>query len=130
MSLLGPDNGRVKILQYALNNVAVSNHIVHLYNNNHTPATADTTANYTESVVSGYTASTATGSLWTVAAVAGLVSATFPSITFTFSGAETLYGYWIQNNSTVLWAELFSSAFTMPGGGGNIVLNLDITLSN
>ena len=130
MTLLSPDNGRIKLLQFALANASPSTYTLHLYKNNYTPSAGSILASFTESTDASYASITLTGATWTVTANAGVVSGVYPSQTFTFSGAETLYGYYIQANSTALWAELFTSPFVMPGGGGNIVINPDISLSN
>lgn len=132
MTLLSPDPSRLLLLKYMTGNVVPGSPIAHLYTNNRTPATSDTIANYTESSVSGYTASTATSASWTFTTVASVDSALYPAITFTFSSSETLYGYYITNpgSVTLLWAELFSSPISYGGGGGNLVLNVATTLQN
>ncbi len=131
MTLLSPDASRLLLLKYISGNVVPGSPVAHLYANNITPSITDTVATYTESVAGGYTASTATSANWTFATVSTVDSMTYPAITFTFSGAETIYGYYVTNSSSVLlFSERFSSPITFSSGGGNLVLNLACTLQN
>jgi hypothetical protein len=129
MSLLVADTGDVLALQRMLNFVAADNCKLHLFSNSYTPAKGDTVASYTECVGTGYAAATCTGASWSVTTVSHVTTATYPAITFTFSVAQTVYGYYITNNAgtTLIGAEAFPSALTIPSGGGTVTVTLNIT---
>jgi hypothetical protein len=115
-----------------LNFTAAGNVEMHLYNNNKTPAENDQIAQYTESVASNYTGVLLSGAQWTVAsgAVAG-ATATYAQQSFNFSGADTIYGYFVTSTSkaVLLWAELFTGGpFTLPSSGGTIAVTPKISL--
>jgi hypothetical protein len=117
-------------MQTMLNYQAASNLTVHLFTNNHTVADSDTLSSYTESSQSGYTVQTLSGATWTVANVAGVITATYPAVTFSYTAAETLYGYYVLQSTTPVWSENFGSAFTIPSSGGNVVVGPRITLAD
>lgn len=129
MSLLVPNEGEVLFLSYALNKTSPADVKLHLFTNNHTPAEGDTTASYTESTAAGYSAKTLTGSSWSISTTSGTSTASYAAQTFTYTAAETVYGYYVTNNAAnkVLWAELFPSAFAIPSGGGSVVVTPAIT---
>lgn len=129
MTLLVPDVGDTEALKRILNDATPDNLKLKLYTNNKTPAKADTVANYTESTATGYAAKTLTGTDWTYASNAGVTTASFAAQTFTYTAAETVYGYYVTNNAgtTLMWAELFSSVFNIPSGGGSITITPKFT---
>lgn len=131
MSLVISNSSEVILLRYILNHTAPTDVVLHLYSNNVTPTESDTISTYTESVAAGYSSVELTGTDWTVSSVAGLATATFATQTFTFSGAATIYGYYVTDNSstTLLWAERFTAApVTIPLSGGSILVTPEITL--
>lgn len=131
MAFITTYSGEVSLLKYMLNFAPADNKVLHLFTNNQTPAQSDVLSNYTESVAAGYAASTLTGTAWTISTVAGTSSAQYAQQTFSFSAAETLYGYYITDNAAtqVIWAERFAAApFTMPVSGGVVDITPVITL--
>jgi hypothetical protein len=131
MSLLAPNEGDLLALEYVLNKATPDNVVLHLYTNNHTPAKGDTTSSYTESVASGYSAITLTGSSWSVSTTSNVTTGSYAAQTFNFSATDTIYGYYITNNagSHVVWAELFSSGPFSVVNGSSVTVTPQITLA-
>lgn len=134
MTIVCPDAGEVLLLQYMLNHTAATDVKMHLYTSNITPAEADVVGDYSPSEPSDglYTAATLTGINWVVATVAGTTTATYAQQVFSFSGSDSVYGYYVTNNAStsLLWAERFNVApFLLPGGGGQIAINPGIELA-
>ena len=132
MALLAPKVGAEQLSKVLVNNVAPTNVKLHLYTNNHTPAEGDVLGSYTESTAAGYAAAVLTGASWTITAgsSAGAV-ASYPQVTFTYTAAETVYGYYVTDNSSLilLWAELFTGGpFVVPSAGGTIQVTPGFTL--
>ena len=111
-ALLVPNVGEVRLLGWAVNNVAQDDLTLKLYTNDYTPVEASTNANFTESVAAGYASVTLTKGSWVITTVAGTTTATYAQQTFTFTAAGTsCYGYWIEDeDSTLIWAEKFGGA--------------------
>ena len=113
-----------------------------LYDGDTTPTEGDTWLKYSESDGTGYAAiaipgDTAGGSGWTYttgAAPGDTVAATFAQQTFTYSGGDTLYGYYVTSrdalgDTTVLWAEKFTDGpYTIPIGGGTVKVTPKISI--
>jgi hypothetical protein len=131
MALLVPLVGEINLLGRMLNFASPDDVKLHLYTNNHTPTSSDTTANYTESSGAGYAAITLTGSSWVIAGPTP-ATASYPQQTFTYTGAEpTIYGYYVTNNAgtTLEWAELFTDGpYAIPSGGGSVKITPKISL--
>ena len=129
MSLLISDLGDALALGRMLNNTATGDLKLHLFTNSVTPAKGDTTSSYTEASDSSYGVITLTGATWSVATVSHVTTATFTAQTFTFAGAQTVYGYYLTDSAgtTLVGAEAFPSALTIPSGGGTITVTLNIT---
>lgn len=103
--------------------------ILHLYENNYTPVLDENPANFTEASIAGYAALSLSPGSWTVNNSSGIVTATYPQQTFTFTGSGTIYGYYVTNpfGAVVLWAELASSGpFVYGGGGGLLFVSLEL----
>lgn len=133
MPLVAAISGDVLLLRYMLNFQASSDCEMHLYNNNKTPAPTDVLGNYTESVASNYSGARLVGTAWTVASGASIgATATYAQQSFNFSGADTIYGYFVtaSQKSVLLWAELFTGGpFTLPSSGGTIAVTPKISLT-
>lgn len=122
------DTGEILLLKYILNHTDPSNMQLHLYKNDITPGNSDTLASFTESNAAGYTAVSLLGSAFTFATASGTSSASYASQTFTYTTSESVYGYYVTCNDTggpqaLIFAERFSSTFTLPGSGGNISIS-------
>ena len=132
MALLGIEQGIISFLEsFMLHKSANADLKLHLYTNNHTPLASDTLANYTECVDANYAPVTLTGANWSIADNgSGVSQATYPTQSWTFAGAVTIYGYYVTDvgTSKVCWAEIFSAPLNF-GGGQTLALTLNITLS-
>jgi hypothetical protein len=133
VALLVPDIGEVFLLQYLLNIPLITNgdKVLHLYNNDVTPAESMTMGTLTEATEAGYTPHTMTSATWTVATAGGTTTGSYTQRTFTFTTGATIYGYYVTDaaNSTYLWCERFAGApFTLPAGGGTIAVTPRIEL--
>lgn len=107
-----------------------------LFDNDVTPAEGDTNNTYSESDGSGYTQIGLKGDSWTISTEAGdTTHADYAQQTFTYSGGDTLYGYYVmeksgyEGDSVVLMAEKFTDGpYTIPGGGGTVKITPKIQL--
>jgi hypothetical protein len=138
MALLAGNQGEVLMLKRILGNqksgdTTGDSVTLRLYDNNYTPVEGDTWLAFSQSGGSGYAAieipgDTVGGSGWTYATGAGdTTSAVYAQQTFTYSGGDTLYGYYVTTrdgatgDTTVLWAEEFTDGpYTIPAGGGTV----------
>jgi len=129
MSLVISNLGDVLVLQRALNYSSPGNLKIHLFTNSISPSKTDTVSTYTEASDSSYAAISLTGASWSVTTVSSVTTATYAAQTFTFAGAQTVYGYYLTDSSstTLVGAEAFPSALTIPSGGGTITITLNIT---
>ena len=95
-------------------------------------ASTQTPASFTETSAAGYSAQTMTGSSWTLSTAAtekDIIS--YPQITFTFTAAATIFGYYLVNAAgELIGAELFngSTGFTLGSSGGNIKVTLSLSV--
>ena len=127
MALLTPNVGETELLSRMLNKSATGDVKIQLYSSNTTPAEADTIATYT--LITDPAAITLTGASWDTTSVAG--TASYAQQTFTFTGANTVYGYVVTNSAgtTLLWAEKFTDGpYPIPSGGGTIKITPSISL--
>jgi hypothetical protein len=123
MALLVPDAGELNLLSRMLNKVATGDVRLHLYANNYTPVEGSVIGSFTECTASGYASKLLTGASWTITTVTGTTEAVYAEQTFTFTAAQTVYGYYVTDSgSTIcLWAEIFTGApFNIPSGGGSV----------
>ncbi len=114
-----------------LGHTAADNVRLHLFTNNLTPSESDTLSMYTESSATGYSVKELPGASCTFFTSAGTSSATYARQTFTYTTAETVYGYYMTNQavSTLIWAERFTGApFQIPTGGGTIDIDPALVL--
>ena len=127
--LVVPDVGEAFLLDLLVNS---ANRVLKLFTNNLTPSDSTTLSGITEASGSGYSSITLTGGNWTVATVSGVTTASFAEQTFSFTGAATVYGYYVTTaggSPVLLWVERFTGApFTLPSGGGQIGCSLRLNL--
>lgn len=96
-----------------------------LYSNNHTPVLNETPGNFTElTTVNGYAGTILGAGAWTITDTAGVLVATYPQQTYTFTGAFTVYGYYITDSgkTKVYWAGLAAGGPFVYGAGGGLLL--------
>jgi hypothetical protein len=127
MALLVPDLGEKEIMTRAM---TYEGSKLILFTNNFIPTEGTVIGNLTECAVAGYAAiSLATGS-WNVTTSTNITTVNYALQAFTPTTAVTCYGYAITNSakSTILWAENFGSAYTLPTGGGTINVTLSLTV--
>jgi hypothetical protein len=107
MSLKLVDNGAYQLLVQWINWLA-SNAVLHLYQNNHTPAEADTAAAYTEANFTGYASVSLTS--WGAPVLTApdqiSTSAAVPFTVGTVGTGNQIYGYYVTDLAgNLLWAE-------------------------
>jgi len=132
MALLLTDAGELNLLSRMLNKIATGDVKLHLYSNNYTPVEGSTLASFTACTAAGYAAKTLTGTSWSIVTTTGTTEASYAEQTFTFTAAQTVYGYYVTDSAVTvaLWAELFSGApFNIPSGGGSVKVTPKIQLA-
>lgn len=139
MSLVVPDKGEIKLLEYLVNRAAATNIVLHLYKNDIDPEDEShgtsgrnfSTGTFVEATA---TAQTLSGANWTTTqTTSGVTAAEYNTgITFSFSAGEGVYGYYVTDTSNnILWAERFSGApFELPSAGGDIAIRPKLGLSS
>ena len=128
MTLIVPSVGDVLALNLITGKTAQTNLKLHLFKNNVTPTKTDTISTYTESTGTGYASVTLTPANFSTSTVGSTTTTSYPTVTFTYTGSESVYGYYVTNNDStiVLWAEAFSSVFSIPAGGGQVLVTLNL----
>lgn len=133
MTLVVPDEGERRLLEYIVNKAAPTNLVLRLYINSVDLSTESfTTSSFTEANASGYAAVTLTGANWTVSTSSGVSTAVYnTSINFSFNVGQSVYGYYVTNTSgQIMWAEQFPGApFSLPSGGGEISVRPQVQLN-
>lgn len=133
MTLVVPDSGEVRLLNYIVNKTSPTNLVLHLYTNDVNLSTETfSTGSFTEATASGYASVTLTGEGWNVATTAGISSAIYDNgITFGFTVGQDVQGYYVTDSSNnIMWAEEFPGApFQLPSGGGDIAVRPQIQLN-
>jgi hypothetical protein len=133
MSLVVPDLGEVRLLNYIVNKVSPTNLVLHLYTNSVTLSTETfSTGSFTEATATGYSAVTLTGAGWNATTTAGVSASLYDNgITFSFSVGQDVQGYYVTDTSNnILWAEEFPGApFQLPVGGGDIAVRPQVQLN-
>ncbi len=132
MALVAPSQGLEVMLEAIVNKTAPTNLKVKLFNNDLIPAAGTVIGNFTETDIAGYDAGgkTLTGASWTVG-TNGDTEASFAEQEWTFTGAGSIYGYYITNNAgdKVIWAERFTDApHVFPSGGGTEKITVKIQI--
>jgi hypothetical protein len=133
MSVLFTQRGEKIALQNLVNQSAPQTLILRLYSNNKTPTETDVATDYTEVVGYGYTSTTLTPNNFTfVEAIP--TTATYPTITYTFTGAVGyIYGYFVTQASSgnLIFANRFTNApIQIANDGDQIRVTLTIQLQN
>jgi hypothetical protein len=106
----------------------------HLFAAPHTPAHVDVYADYAaiECAASGYAPIPLVNPSvdWTLAPTAYGAQAAYITISWTFTSATTIYGYWLSDSSDTysVLGELFASPFPYGGGGGTFTLQIPPSL--
>lgn len=133
MTLVVPDEGERRLLEYIVNKSTPTNLVLRLYINSvDLSGESFTASSFQEANASGYLPVTLTGSNWTVSTAAGVSSAVYDtSVTFSFNVGQGVYGYYVTNTSGgILWAEQFPGApFNLPAGGGEISVRPRVQLN-
>lgn len=137
MSLLCPTEGASVLLTKMLISALSTdeNYTLRLFQNNHTPAYTDTSANYTACSFAGYSDTTLTRAGWGAVTINGSNQATTTygtAQTWTCSsGSQTVYGYCVisATSGKVLWAELFATPRTL-GASDSITCTPAVTFTN
>ena len=136
MPLVVPDEGERRLLRYIVNQTPPTDLVLRLYTNSIDLSTESwNAASLTEASGAGYASIPLTGANWTVSTAAGGVTAAVynTTVTFTFSEARDIQGYYMTDNSTppnILWAEEFPGApFSLPSSGGEITIRPQVQLN-
>lgn len=130
MSLVAPNQGKEVMLEAIVNKTAPTDVKLKLFKNDYTPVDGSVVGDFTEADIAGYSAKTLTGASWTVG-TNGDTEASFAEQEWTFTGAGSIYGYYITNNAgtKVIWAERFTDApHTFPSGGGTEKVTVKIQI--
>ncbi|HKV98064.1 MAG TPA: hypothetical protein VJR90_11340 [Gammaproteobacteria bacterium] len=124
--------GAVALWRQILKIIDIGYPICHLFAMPHTAAHTDTEATYAAiEVPAGVTYApiqlTQPPANWTFSSIGSGYQAQYLNLQWVFTGAVTVYGYWISDgtNTFSLWAETFAGQFTYGAGGG--VFNLLLT---
>lgn len=123
MSLVFSNLGDTLALGNLINKTANGNLHLHLNTNNYAPVKTSTVSNFTESTATGYSLATLTGASWVIATDgSNNTVATYPEVTFTYTAAESVYGYYVTDaaDTTLVYAEQFGAVANVPSGGGSI----------
>ena len=132
MAIVVPDGGEVLALGFLVNKTVPENLVLCLYQNNITPAEADTVATYTAATFTGYAQLTLTGASWVITGGAPS-SAAYAQQTFTSTAGaqnQSIYGYFLKRLTTgdLVYAERFSDGpYTIVNNGDNIKVTPTIT---
>lgn len=98
-----------------------------LYVNNHAPAYADGTGAFTICTAPGYADVDLAAASWVHSTVGSTEQWVYPNITFTFTGSgggQVIYGVLlISTAGDAVAAALLDTPFTIPAGGGQIILS-------
>lgn len=98
--------------------------VAHLFTNSTDPG--KDSPSFTECSATGYSSQTLSGvGSWTAADITTAETFTYSTnITFSFTSATTIYGYWIRESSTNIWYEIFAGGpFTFTSSGGSVIIN-------
>lgn len=125
------NEGAVLLWQDILGLASIGYPNVHLFGTAHVPAHTDTESTYAAIELPGgigYApiALTNPGVDWTLTPIGAGAQAAYLLLTWTLTGAASIYGYWLsdQTNTYSLWAEEFATPFIYGSGGGAFNLQL------
>jgi hypothetical protein len=103
--------------------------MVHLFVNFYQPTAYDTTGNYTECTWPGYSPFQLDPFEWVNTSGQNPVAQwAYPLLKWEFDPSgqaqQTVFGYYIEQDSILLYAEAFSAPFPIPPEGGQVPINL------
>lgn len=127
MALLVPNVGEREMLTRILNGADKCK--LKLYKVDKVPAETDIVDSYTEVDTGGYT-ELSLSAQWTIG-TADPTEASYTQVSFDFTGAATVYGYFVTDasESILLWAEKFNDGpYNIPSGGGSVKITPKIQL--
>lgn len=128
------DGGETAMLELIVNKqVTTENLVLRLYQNDHTPADSDTTAQYTEATFTGYAGITTTGASWVTSGTTPTQVA-YPQQTFSSTAdqaAQTIYGAYTTRVTTgdLVHAERFPNPTTIQSNGDAVNVTATLTQS-
>ena len=133
MALVCPAvKGEILLLQYIVGLVAAGNPVLHLFLDDVIPTHSTVDTDIHDCTSAGYNPITLVSPSWTVGTNAGVTTAVYSEVTFSFGTNASVYGYFVTNQGgDMLWLERFSGAtpFDIPDGGGSISITTKLTLS-
>lgn len=100
-----------------------ANLTLRLFSNNFTPSNTDAVGAYTECADGSYAGIVLAGGTWVITTISGGKQAAYPSQTFTFAGANNLYGWYLTDSgNTLVYASgnFTSPPIVIPSGGGTL----------
>lgn len=110
---------------------AVPSYTVLLFVNDHVPSPISVPADLVECSLPGYARAPLSPASWTLSVAAGLVTAIYPTLTFSFgsnSGGTVIYGFMVVNTTggaeRSAWGERFAYPYGVPSAGGSLTLDL------
>lgn len=120
-----PIEGEIKLLEYMLNVTASDNPMLKLYSNNVTLSRTTILSDFTECSDISYVAIELLPAGCVIAADVDCSLATYAEQTFTFAGAQNVYGYYVTNHAgtKVIWAKAsLCIPIQIPSTGGTVVI--------
>lgn len=111
MALVVPHVGEVQVLAVLLNQTTQQNVTLHLYQNDVTPTDSVTLGDLTECTYPGYAAHVLAGANWSISTTNGTTTASYPEQVVPCTAdtpAQTVYGYYLTQGGTLVWAERFT----------------------
>lgn len=125
--------GKEKIMKQATNNVAVSSWVLKLFTDNDiTPSKDTVVGDLTEDTAAGYAAVTMTPASWTIGAVGSTAEmlASYPQVTFTYTGTSTVYGYYITDTAgtCLMGCANFTAPISIVNEGDGIKVTVTVSL--
>lgn len=129
MTLVAPDSAEELMLNYILNISSPSATTIRLFKNDLTPDHETVVGDITESTETGYAAISLPS--WSVSdAGGGVMTAAHAAVTFTFTAAANVYGYYVTNSDGLLWIERFTCApAVIAAGGGEVPITPQLVLN-
>lgn len=132
MSIVIPNGGEAIVLEYLVNKDAPEDLVLRLFQNDVTPAEADTTAAYTEATFTGYASKTLAGASWatTLGAPSDVAFAEQTFASTANQAVQNIYGYYYVRATTLdlVGAERFTNApFAIQNNGDEIRITPQIT---
>jgi len=131
MGFVLSQEGGVLLWQYILGILSAVNPFVHLLGSTFTPAHTSVLSNFAGHelpLASGYAPIQLTnpGANWTLTPIAAGALATHTILPWTFTGALSVYGYYLSDDThSISWGgELLADVYTFPSSGGLFTLSL------